>query len=165
MLFDVTIEGHTHHLELELLAGAWQARLNGRELALDAVLAGPDLLALIVNGRVYEVMRERSSAGTDLWVGRVRYQADLSDPRSLRGRKGKAGSDRGPVRLLAAMPGKVVRVLIAEKTEVNAGQGVLVIEAMKMQNEVKSPKRGIVQKIMAREGSRVNAGEVLAVVE
>ncbi|MBV8893382.1 MAG: hypothetical protein JO266_15665 [Acidobacteria bacterium] len=69
------------------------------------------------------------------------------------------------MRLLAAMPGKVVRVLIAEKTEVNAGQGVLVIEAMKMQNEVKSPKRGIVQKIMAREGSRVNAGEVLAVVE
>jgi biotin carboxyl carrier protein len=63
------------------------------------------------------------------------------------------------------MPGKVVRVLAAEKTEVDAGQGVLVVEAMKMQNELKSPKKGIVQKIIATEGTAVNAGDVLAVVE
>jgi biotin carboxyl carrier protein len=63
------------------------------------------------------------------------------------------------------MPGKVVRVLAAEKTEVDAGQGVLVVEAMKMQNELKSPKKGIVQKILASEGAAVNAGDVLAVVE
>jgi biotin carboxyl carrier protein len=63
------------------------------------------------------------------------------------------------------MPGKVVRVLAGEKTEVDAGQGVLVVEAMKMQNELKSPKKGIVQKILASEGAAVNAGDVLAVVE
>jgi biotin carboxyl carrier protein len=63
------------------------------------------------------------------------------------------------------MPGKVVRVLVPEGSEVEAGQGVLVVEAMKMQNELKSPKKGVIQKIVAREGAAVNAGDVLAVVE
>ena len=63
------------------------------------------------------------------------------------------------------MPGKVVRVLVAQGTEVEAGQGLVVVEAMKMQNEVKSPKRGVVQKMVATEGATVNAGEVLAIVE
>ena len=63
------------------------------------------------------------------------------------------------------MPGKVVRVLVAEKAEVETGQGVLVMEAMKMQNEMKSPKRGILSKILVSEGASVNAGDVLAIVE
>jgi biotin carboxyl carrier protein len=63
------------------------------------------------------------------------------------------------------MPGKVVRVLVREKEEVQAGQGVVVVEAMKMQNELKSPKQGIVQKVMAKEGANVNAGDVLLIVE
>jgi biotin carboxyl carrier protein len=63
------------------------------------------------------------------------------------------------------MPGKVVRVLLAENTAVEAGQGILVVEAMKMQNEIKSPKKGVVQKIVATQGTTVNAGDVLAVVE
>ena len=63
------------------------------------------------------------------------------------------------------MPGKVVRVLIAEQQAVEAGQSILVVEAMKMQNEIKSPKKGIVQKIVAAEGANVNAGDVLAIVE
>jgi biotin carboxyl carrier protein len=63
------------------------------------------------------------------------------------------------------MPGKVVRVLAAEGAEVEVGQGVIVIEAMKMQNELKSPKKGKVQKIVAQQGAAVNAGDVLAIVE
>jgi biotin carboxyl carrier protein len=63
------------------------------------------------------------------------------------------------------MPGKVVRVLAPEGTEVEPGQGVIVIEAMKMQNEMKSPKKGRVQKIIAPEGTAVNAGDGLAIVE
>jgi biotin carboxyl carrier protein len=63
------------------------------------------------------------------------------------------------------MPGKVVRVLLKEESPVEAGQGVVVVEAMKMQNEIKSPKKGVVRKIVASEGAAVNAGDVLAVVE
>ena len=63
------------------------------------------------------------------------------------------------------MPGRVVRLLVAEKSEVEAGQGIVVVEAMKMQNEIKSPKKGIVQKISAVPGTAVNPGDVLAIVE
>ena len=58
-----------------------------------------------------------------------------------------------------------MRVLLQEKAAVDAGQGVLVVEAMKMQNEIKSPKKGVVQRIVASEGAAVNAGDVLAIVE
>ncbi len=62
------------------------------------------------------------------------------------------------------MSGRVVRVLAAEQAEVDAGQGVVVVEAMKMENEIKSPKKGIVQKLVVNAGANVNAGDVLAIV-
>jgi biotin carboxyl carrier protein len=67
--------------------------------------------------------------------------------------------------VLAPMPGKVVRVLVEEGQEVEAGAGLVVVEAMKMQNELKSPKKGTVAELRARPGATVNAGDVLAVVE
>jgi biotin carboxyl carrier protein len=63
------------------------------------------------------------------------------------------------------MPGKVVRVLAAVGDAVEAGQGLLVVEAMKMQNEIRSPKSGKVERLLVKEGQAVNAGEVLAWVE
>jgi biotin carboxyl carrier protein len=63
------------------------------------------------------------------------------------------------------MPGKIVRVLVGEGAEVEAGAGVLVVEAMKMQNEIKSPKKGTIRKILVGTGAAVNAGDVLAIVE
>ena len=71
----------------------------------------------------------------------------------------------GKKKIVAPMPGKVVRVLVKEGAEVEAGQGVVVVEAMKMQNELKSPKQGTVQKVIAVEGANVNAGDVLLIVE
>jgi biotin carboxyl carrier protein len=164
MLFDVTIEGRKHRLELDHHGGRWQSKLDGRDVPLDAAPAGRDVLSVLFDGKAYEVKRERTPRETYFWVGPVPYAAELSDPRSLRSRKARAGLERGPIKLVASMPGKVVRVLAGEKTEVEAGQGVLVVEAMKMQNEIKSPKKGTVQKILASEGAAVNAGDVLAVV-
>lgn len=165
MQFDVTINGHKHKLELEPAEHGWHCKLDGQSVPLDAVLAGRDVLSLLIDRKAYEIKRERTATDTHLWVGPVRYAVELTDPRSLRARKAAAGADRGTVKLVAPMPGKIVRVLAAEKSEVEAGQGILVVEAMKMQNELKSPKKGTVQRIMASEGAAVNAGDVLAVVE
>jgi biotin carboxyl carrier protein len=63
------------------------------------------------------------------------------------------------------MPGKVVRLMVRERSEVEAGAGVAVVEAMKMQNEIKSPKKGTIQKVLVSEGTTLNAGDVLAIVE
>ena len=164
MTYDISIDGKNYRLDLNQVEGRWTCRLDGREIAVDAVLARPDVLSLRIENKAYEVKCERVGSEMHLWVGSVRFAAEVRDPRSLRGRV-RAADDHGPKKLLAPMPGKVVRVLVSQGAEVEAGTGVLVVEAMKMQNEVKSPKKGTVQKILAAEGAAVNAGDVLAIVE
>jgi biotin carboxyl carrier protein len=165
MLYDVTIDGRNYRLELARTETGWRCLLDDRELQVDAVPTRPDVLSVLIGGTAYEIKRERIAAETHLCVGGVSYHTELRDPRSLRGRRGARADEKGPKKLLAPMPGKVVRILIGEQQPVEAGQSILVVEAMKMQNEIKSPKAGIVKKIVAAEGANVNAGDVLAIVE
>jgi biotin carboxyl carrier protein len=165
MVYDVTIDGKDFRLELERKESGWQCRLDGRNIEMNAVLARRDVLSILIDGKAYEIKREQTASDTHLWVGSVRYLAELRDPRSLRGRKGTGADDKGPKKILAPMPGKVVRMLVNQGQPVEAGQSILVVEAMKMQNEIKSPKKGTLQKIVAIEGGNVNAGDVLAIVE
>ena len=165
MVYEVTVDGQPHRLELEKGDGGWQCRLDGREIKVDAVVARRDVLSLLVEGHCYEIKREQTATDLHMWVGSTRYGVELRDPRSLQSRRNVAGDEKGPKKVVAAMPGRVVRVLALEKSEVEAGQGIVVVEAMKMQNEIKSPKKGIVQKLLAASGAAVNAGDVLAIVE
>lgn len=165
MIYDVNIEGMNYRLELEPTAVGWNCRLNGRSLQVDAALVRPGVLSLVIEGKAYEVNREIAGVKVHIWVGNQRYSVELHDTRSWRNRRDGTGSTGGPSKLMAPMPGKVVRLLVNEKDQVEVGQGVLVVEAMKMQNEIKSPKRGIVRKLAAAEGASVNAGDVLAIVE
>jgi biotin carboxyl carrier protein len=166
MLYDVTIDGRNHRVELTRSSeGGWSCRVDGEALELDAVLAEPEVLSLLVGGKALEVRRHRSPAGTQVVIEGVAHNAEVRDPRSLRARQAAAGAAGGPRPITAPMPGKVLRVLVPEGTEVEQGQGVVVIEAMKMQNELKSPKKGRVAQMLAAEGAAVNGGDVLAVVE
>jgi len=164
LTYDIAIDGKNYRLDLGRADGRWSCRLDGREVEVDAVLARPDVLSLRIGNKAYEVKCERVGSDLHLWVGSVRYAAEVRDPRSLRSRA-RATDDHGPKKLTAPMPGKVVRVLVSAGAAVDAGGGVLVVEAMKMQNEIKSPKKGMVQKILVSEGAAVNAGDVLAIVE
>jgi biotin carboxyl carrier protein len=164
MIYDVTSNGKNYRLELNRADGRWSCRLDGREVEVDAVLTRPDVLSLRIGNLAYEVKSERVANELYLCVGSSRFAVEVRDPRSLRGRA-RAADDHGPRKIIASMPGKVVRVLVSEGDEVEAGAGVAVVEAMKMQNEIKSPKKGTIQKILVSEGSAVNAGDVLIVVE
>jgi biotin carboxyl carrier protein len=164
MIYDVSIDGRGYRLELERAEAGWNCRLDGRAIEVDAVLARRDVLSLRIGNKAYEVKRERVTGEMHLWVGSARFAAEVRDPRSLRG-KVRAADDHGPKKLTAPMPGKIVRVLVSEGAAVEAGAGVLVVEAMKMQNEIKSPKKGTIQKILVGAGAAVNAGDVLAIVE
>jgi len=93
------------------------------------------------------------------------YEVTLTDPKHLRGAGAAHGHEAGRAQVVAPMPGKVVRVLVERGQQVEAGQGVVVVEAMKMQNEMKSPKTGTVAELRAEPGATVNAGDVLAVIE
>ncbi|HXZ41511.1 MAG TPA: hypothetical protein VEG68_12290, partial [Terriglobales bacterium] len=112
MLYDIAINGQNYRLELEHTDGHWRCRLDGREVEMDAVLARRDVLSILVGGKAYEIKREHTPTDTHLWVGSARYAAELRDPRSLRSRRTGTGDDKGPRKLVASMPGKVVRVLL-----------------------------------------------------
>jgi biotin carboxyl carrier protein len=165
MVYDVSVGGKPHRLELEKVDTGWKCRLDGKEIRVDAVLPRRDVLSLIVDGQAFEVKREQTPTDLHMWVGSTRFAVELRDPRSLLARKGSAADEKGPRKIVAPMPGRVVRLLVAEQAEVEAGQGMIVVEAMKMQNEIKSPKKGIVKKMVAAAGAAVNAGDVLAIVE
>ena len=164
MTYEIAIDGKSYQLDLSQAEGRWSCRVDGREVAVDAVLARPNVLSLRLGNKAFEVKCERVARDVHIWVGSQRFAVDVRDPRSLRSRA-RAADDHGPKRLTAPMPGKVVRILLTQGTEVEAGAGVLVVEAMKMQNEVKSPKKGTIQKILVSEGAAVNAGDLLAIVE
>ncbi len=164
MLYDVTIDGKNYRLDLTRADGRWSCRLDGRAVEVEAVLARPDVLSLRIGNLAYEVKSERVGNDLHLWIGSTRFAVEIHDPRSLRGRS-RAADDHGPKQITAPMPGKVVRLLVREGDEVEAGAGIAVVEAMKMQNEIKSPKKGTIQKILVSEGAAANAGDLLAIVE
>ena len=97
-------------------------------------------------------------------TGGLEFLAEIIDPRSWRGRRHRGTEAEGRQQIAAPMPGKVVRLLAKAGDAVEAGQGLLVVEAMKMQNEIRSPKSGTVERVLVTEGQAVNAGEVLCVV-
>jgi biotin carboxyl carrier protein len=137
--------------------------VNGRAVEVDAVRISPRAYSIIVGGQTFELTVEESPEGLLVRTNGREFRVGIIDPRSWRRRHGAGIELEGRQQLRAPMPGKVVRVLVATGQKVGAGQGLLVIEAMKMQNEVRSPKSGTIEKL-AREGQTVNAGEILAVV-
>src|SRR5450755_1220239 len=166
MTYDVVVDGKTHRLELTKGDNTWLCKVDDQAIEVDAVLTARDVMSVLVGGKAYEIKRERSLQGDlHMVIGSARYAVDVQDPRSLRTRRAVAGAEAGPQKVKAPMPGKIVRILVNEKDEVKAGQGIIVMEAMKMQNELKSPKNGKVQKILTSEGSTVNPGDMLAVIE
>ncbi len=165
MVYEILIDGKPHKLELEHQSNHWTCRLDGEEIRADAIVPRHDVVSIIIGGTHYEVKRERTATDVHYWVKNSRFAVEVRDPRSLRSRKAAAGTGEGPQKLLAPMPGKVVRILLQPGAEVEAGQGVVVVEAMKMQNELKSTKKGTVKQVLVAEGASVTAGEVLAIVE
>jgi biotin carboxyl carrier protein len=166
MTYEVIVDGKTHRLELTRGETTWLCKVDDQMIEVDAALTARDVLSLLVGGDAFEVKRELSLQGQlHLVIGSARYAVDVQDPRALRTRRAAGGAEAGPQKITAPMPGKIVRVIVAVGSEVKAGQGVIVMEAMKMQNELKSPKDGRVQKILTSEGSTVNPGDTLAIIQ
>lgn len=165
MIYDVQVDGKPFRLKLERSESAFKCELNDKVYEIDAVSIDQNFLSLRIGAKSYRIRREQLAGNHFIWLGEQRFTVEVSDPRSLRGKRLLRGTSDGPVSLVAPMPGKIVRVLVSENAVVEAGQGLVVVEAMKMQNEVKAPKNGRVRRMAAKEGASVNAGDVLATVE
>jgi biotin carboxyl carrier protein len=165
MIFDVTVNDRDYRVELHRSeeSANWTCRVNEETVEVNAATTAEGVLSLLIGGVSYEIVA--APGRQQLAISGQRFAVELRDPRSLRSRRARALSHEGPKKLLAPMPGKVVRVIAAEGTEVELGAGIIVIEAMKMQNELKSPKKGRVTTISVTEGAPVNPGDVLAIIE
>ncbi len=166
MKYEVVINGARRSVEFTLPGGNTSRvtfSVDGREVSADATQISHNAYSILVGGRSLEVTIEEKSGELLARTNGREFRVEIQDPRSWRRGKGGGIELEGRQQLVAPMPGKIVRVLAAPGEQVTAGQGLLVIEAMKMQNEIRSPKSGTVERL-ATEGQTVNAGEVLAIV-
>jgi biotin carboxyl carrier protein len=145
-----------------------RAEIDGRRYLLDVRESGVAGYLLIADGQVFDCRVEgRPDAGKAIGVivGATQHSVTLIDPKRLRGASSAVAHADEAARIIAPMPGKVVRVLVNVGDRIQPGKGIVVVEAMKMQNEMKSPKAGTVVALSVDVGATVNAGDVLAVVE
>ncbi len=162
-----TLEGAEHALEIEELdRGRCLIRLGERQFEADLHQVAPGSFSVIVDGRSFDF--EVHPDGDDVRIvsreGSTRVTL-VDRARRTAARDGKAREVSGKVQLKAMMPGRVVNVLVAAGDTVEAGQGVLIIEAMKLENELKAPKAGKVVELKVVAGQTVEKGELLLVIE
>ena len=161
MKFETLIQGREGRLEVE---GSQFCYLSNDSLSDGSFSIEPldvGCYSVLINGRSYLVSRNRAG---ELYVNGVSCTVDVFDPRALRTR-GKGSASQGRQSVTASMPGKVIQVLVSAGDMVEAGQGLVVVEAMKMQNEMKSPKAGRIVEVKTKKHAAVAAGDVLVVVE
>jgi biotin carboxyl carrier protein len=152
-------------VELRREGSSWRASIAGNPLEADAVEIAPHTFSILLEGKSYEFRVSVLPDGSlNVQSAHAEFAAQVLDPREWRGRHGGL-EVQGRQQIVAPMPGKVVRILVQAGETVEAGQGLLVVEAMKMQNEIRSPKSGKVEKVVAKEGEAVNAGDVLIWVD
>jgi biotin carboxyl carrier protein len=168
MKLQAEINDKNHNIEVKRVADTVWAEVDGRVYEIEASEPESNVYLLKHDGKIYEVfVSPHSDTGepVNVRVGANELEITLIDPKRLRGGRGVDAHAAGAAEIKTAMPGKVVRIIAATGAEIKKGDGVIVVEAMKMQNEIRSPKDGIVKEIRVPEGSTVNAGDVLAVIE
>ena len=163
MKLELDIDGKAFAVEFNFTDGTAQLRHADQVYEAQVSEPEPGLFVVLLNGHVYRCALE--SGGAEVIVNDQRLPVAVRDKKHLRGSSGGGASATGKASLTSPMPGKIVRVLVSVGDEVAANQGVLIVEAMKMQNEVLSPKAGKVAEIRVAEGQTVNASETLAVIE
>jgi biotin carboxyl carrier protein len=168
MRLNATIGDYQTDVQIERHGSRVVAEIDGRRYILEVRESGPDGYLLISRGRVFNCRiegRAESSNRIGVIVGTTNYAVTLTDPRRLGNATAASAHGDDAARIIASMPGKVVRVLVEVGAKVEAGDGIIVVEAMKMQNEMKSPKAGTVIALNTQTGATVNGGDVLAVIE
>lgn len=171
MKLNVAVNGQPGHLELEQRGETWWFRHESadaptREGTASVVEVEPGVYSVLWDGRSFEakLVWNASQGSGSVDIAGAHFAVQAADPREIA--EGAGGIDnRGPLQITSPMPGKVIRVLVEQGQSVTEKQGIAVVEAMKMQNEMQAPRAGTVAAIRVQAGDAVTAGQVLAVIE
>ncbi len=167
MKLDLLLNGKSRSWELvsgESQDGWREFSIDRRCVRADIVEVSPGVYSVLVDGMAHEVRMEEGANG---WVATVHgrtYALDIRDPRRWTPRSAALAAG-GAWKVCSPMPDKILRLLVAEGDQVAEGGGLIVVEAMKMQNELTSPKAGRVRSVEVAEGSSVTTGQTLIVVD
>jgi len=159
------LDNHECEVVIELIDDILHATVDGYNYALQVHNTGENSQLLVNDSRVYDCLVERKSREQfEVKLNKHVHGISIVDPRRLRTDENSDRQHHGPTEIAAQMPGKVVRALVQVGAEVEKGASIMVVEAMKMQNEMKTPRAGIVLSLNVTPGDTVTAGEVLATV-
>ena len=159
------IEDREQELSIKVEDGRVTAEVAGRVYDLEVRQPAPDSYLFFLGSSVHEFRVSERATVFDVSIRGRSYAVTIVDPKRLRSGQNSDRHHHGVAEIRASMPGKVVRVQIEAGSSVEKGVGIVVVEAMKMQNEMKSPRAGVVVSINVKAGDTVNAGDVLAVIE
>jgi biotin carboxyl carrier protein len=172
MKLEVRIGTLARQVEIQRM-GAHQFAICGDDSAqidtqidtkIDALEVAPNTYSILVNGRAFEAVVIPVAEGVLVRCGGQEFHATVSDPRAWRRGRGALFGAEGKQQVTAPMPGKVIRILVSAGETVEADQGLVVVEAMKMQNEIRAPKAGTIERIFIREGQVIASGEALVTI-
>jgi biotin carboxyl carrier protein len=169
MKLKAQLSGTEHEVSLNLVSGAAVVAVDERHYELEMRELAQGEYLLKSGSQIYKCRVDRKrDPGHETFAVVLRgqnYEVSIVDPKRLRSAQSSGAHHAGAAEIVSPMPGKIVRVLVEPGASVEAGVGVVVVEAMKMQNEMKAPKAGVVVSVNAEAGATVNAGDVLAVIE
>lgn len=167
MAFIAKLGGESCRVEIEEVdKSLYRVSVDGNDLVVDAKKTGLSSYSLIIDNRSFEVDVDVSEDEYRVLVDGRSYHIHLIDERRVRLGGLQTGIQlQGRQNVAVPMPGKVIAVLVSEGDRVEKGQGLVIVEAMKMENEVRSPISGEVKEVRAKAGETLEAGAVLVVVE
>ncbi len=166
MIYQVTIGDRK--FEISVNGGLSPVTVNGREVKVDyRHLRGGKLYSVLADNVNYEFALERSNGGFDAWHGSGQMRVDVSDEKTERLKSltsAVSGGSRAST-LKAPMPGLVLKIEVETGQHVKKGDGLLIVEAMKMENELKAHSSGTIKEIKVKSGEPVEKNQVLIVFE
>jgi biotin carboxyl carrier protein len=163
--FEVLISKNTEMLRFEWDGNSGTVFIGDRQISLDSIRYSKNCYSLLIDGQSFDISVHVVNDTCQVLVNGKPFEVVLRNPKRLRKGSSSAEDSAGPMSVSTPMQGKVVKLLVQVGTAVEEGQGVAVVEAMKMQNELKAPKSGVVEKILVEENQPVNAGESLLIVK
>lgn len=159
MELELNIENKPHKLQLEFKDGLYKISLDDDEYTVDSTVISENCLSLLVNGKAFTVYFAEANGKKYFSIGGEQFCIEEAEAEASRASDaGSTAVDEAPV-AASPMPGKVVKILVSLGDKVEQGQGLVIVEAMKMENEIKSPVKGIVEKVNFKPGDLVDAAQ------
>jgi biotin carboxyl carrier protein len=166
MKFIAVLRGKPTPVEIIRTDGDYSLTLNGKTFSVNAVRTGQQSISLLVEGKSHEVGLEKSGSRYSVYFYNDTVYLDLYEARKYKATElTKKSVPVGPSKVVAPMPGKIVKITVREDQSVGEGEPLLIMEAMKMQNELKAQRSGIVRQIQVKEGEAVAPQQVLLILE